>query len=467
MTLLLIGTIALPLVLAMLAATPLRHRLPQLTALAPLPLLVLPFMVGSEVDLPWLLVGLRFGVDSVSVPFIMLTGLIWTAAAIFARSYLDDDPNQSRFYCFFLLTLVGNIGTVLALDPLGFYLFFTVVTFAAYGLIVHDGSGDARRAGRVYLILAIVGELLLLAVIMTVAASFGSIGFDRLPAAMANLPSAPLLSVLILTGFAIKTGLVPLHVWLPLAHPAAPVPASAVLSGILIKLGLLGWLRFLPLGELALPTLAETCLILGTLTIFYGVVAGLPQQRAKTVLAYSSISQMGLVTVLIGIGLSTPDQWPLLLTVLLLFVLHHGLAKAALFLALATGSRWLLVVPALVLAGAPLTSGMLAKLALKAQLVAAPGDWPTWLGVLIPLSSVTTGLLMARLLYLAWPGRTEPVRWHRYLPCAGLILAGLTVPTLWTALYRPELLTGLINLDVLLTALVPLLIAVPVALVGG
>ena len=97
-------------------------------------------------------------------------------------------------------------------------------------------------------------------------------------------------------------GLVPLHVWLPLAHPAAPMPASAVLSGAIIKAGVIGLIRFLPLdGSLADWSAGLTSL--GLVTAFYAVAVGITQANPKTVLAYSSVSQMGFVAAVLGAGL--------------------------------------------------------------------------------------------------------------------------------------------------------------------
>jgi formate hydrogenlyase subunit 3/multisubunit Na+/H+ antiporter MnhD subunit len=224
---------------------------------------------------------------------------------------------------------------------------------------------------------------------------------------------------LLLIGFGIKVGIVPLHVWLPLAHPAAPTPASAVLSGAIIKAGLLGWLRFLPLGEVSQIGWGNLWLSVGLLTIFYGVIVGVMQREAKTVLAYSSISQMGLLTVGIGGGLLMHTAWPMILSAVLVFALHHGFSKGCLFLSVGVApsaqgttiaKRFFqagLVIPALVLAGAPLTMGAISKSVLKDSLAVLSDQWPMVLDVLLPLTSAGTTLLMARFLYLIWPNAAE------------------------------------------------------------
>jgi len=225
------------------------------------------------------------------------------------------------------------------------------MTFAAYGVIVHVGSAPARRAGKVYIIMALLGEALLICALLLATAAAGGTDLRQIPAAVAASPLRNLIIALVLTGFGVKAGAVPLHLWHPLAHPVAPTPASAVLSGGMIKAGLLGWLRFLHLGEVVLPEWGALCIAVGLATASYGVVVGLTQDEPKTVLAYSSVSQMGFMLTGIGIGLSAPVAWPAALSAVLLYALHHGLAKGALFLGVgvshggSTVQRWIHAYP--------------------------------------------------------------------------------------------------------------------------
>src|SRR5690606_7309656 len=133
--------------------------------------------------------------------------------------------------------------------------------------------------------------------LITAALATNQTALPAVAAGLADAPRRDLIVGLVLAGFGIKAGALPLHVWLPLAHPAAPTPASAVLSGAMIKAGLLGWLRFLPLGLVALPGWAALLMVLGVVAVFFGAAAGAVQQDAKAVLAYSSISQMGLMII--------------------------------------------------------------------------------------------------------------------------------------------------------------------------
>ncbi len=464
---LLLFSLAFPLMLVLALTNrqlrPLALGLIPVATLLPLPLAAFP---DFEIYLPWLLLGARLGVDGTSGVFLLLTSLLWTAAALYSRGYMAGDAHRTRFELFYLLTFTGNLGVVLALDPASFYLFFTLMTFAAYGLVVHDETEASRRAGRVYLVLAVVGEVLLLAAVMMIGAELGNVDLQGLGAALAVHPQRGLLLGLVLVGFGIKMGAVPLHVWLPLAHPCAPTPASAVLSGVIIKAGLLGWLRFLPLGELALPEWGEVFVIVGIVSAFYAALVGLFQERSKTVLAYSSISQMGLMTALVGIALSAPEEWPLLLITILLFSLHHGLAKGALFLGVgvagkgARWSGWVLVLPALALVGAPLSSGAMAKLLLKDIAPLAPGVWDGWLVTLLSLSSGATALLLARFLYLVWPrGERTPVSLWLWLPWIGLVGLSLTLPWWLAERYIPGAALRSLELKVVMVSVWTLLAA--------
>ena len=463
------ATVFYPLLLALGLVTPLRRLALALVPTAALPALTLAGFSGAAVDIPWLLLGATWGVDASGVALLLLAGLLWTAAAVFAHGYLADDPERVRFYAYFLLTLAGNLGTFIALDMASFYFFFTLMSLASYGLIAHDGSAEALRAGRVYMVLAIVGEALLLMAVALIAARWGNVDLRELGARLAAAPDRDWIMALAFTGFAIKMGVVPLHVWLPLAHPYAPTPASAVLSGVILKAGLMGWLRFLPLGELAAPGWAALCLTFGIGSAFYAVLAGLPQAKPKTVLAYSSVSQMGLATGLLGIGFAAPQSWPLVLGGLLLFALNHGLAKGALFLGVGVadhGGRWagwVLAIPALAIAGAPLSGGALAKLAFKETTPLAPGDWAYWLPLLLTLSSLATSLLLARFLYLVWPRQRQRSSPWLWLPWAGLVVASLLLPWWWAAGNLPKLVKKVGAPEQLYAALWPLLAAAGIA----
>jgi hydrogenase-4 component B len=422
----------LPLALAALVLAPAsRATALRLAPWAPLPALILAFTVPLDLrlDLPAVLLGTTLGLDDSGRLFLQFSALVWLVASLFARGWLRDDARQPRFWAFFLATQAGNLGLCLALDAASFYLLFALMTFAAYGLVVHSGSPEALRAGRVYLTMAVAGEAALVAGMLLAVVASGSHAFDILSASALSGPAAALL----ISGFGIKVGVPLLHMWLPLAHPVAPVPASAVLSGVMLKAGLLGWLRFLPLGSHALPEAGTMLMLAGLAAMFLGVAAGLAQREPKVLLAYSSVSQMGYMTLAVGAGLAAPALWPLLLPAVGLYAFHHALAKSALFLGAGLvrvhGMTRLrlagLALPALALAGAPMSSGLLAKTQLKIAFDSLSAPWAEVVITLLPFAALGTALLMARLLWLVWDKYRDSAASARPPP-AGVRMSWLT-----------------------------------------
>jgi len=455
--------LALPLGLAALWSLPtLRTVVGRLTPWAPLPALLLALAAepGAPVHLDWLLLGSSFGLTEVTRVFLLFTALLWWGAGIYARGYLRADPRRPRFELLWLLTLAGNLMLILALDVVSFYAGFALMTFAAYGLVIHTGKPEARRAGRVYLAMAVLGEGLILAgLLLAVGQADAGIQplLTDLPAAVATSEQRDLLIALLWLGFGVKAGLPLLHLWLPLAHPVAPVPASAVLSGAMIKAGLLGWLHTLPIGLVSLPGWSALVIVVGLVAAFGAAFLSLHQEHPKTVLAYSSISQMGLITVGVGMALQEPDLRPLLVAAIAVYALHHGLSKGALFLGvgiarhpgrLAGPLLWLLLaLPALSLAGV-MTSGVVAKLGLKAALdtQAALPDWWDHLPRLLELAAVGTTLIMARYLWLlrseSQGDRAPAAAWWGWVLLLAAGPALVFLPGHWGLLDRDGITTG-------------------------
>jgi hydrogenase-4 component B len=188
--------LALPLGLAALWSVPHRRAVVgRLTPWSPLPALLLALFAepGSSVQLDWLLLGSSFGLTEVTRVFLLFTALLWLGAGIYARGYLRDDPRRPRFELLWLLTLAGNLMLILALDVVSFYAGFALMTFAAYGLVIHTDKPQARRAGRVYLAMAVLGEGLILAgLLLAVVQADAGIQtlLTALPAAVAASTSA-------------------------------------------------------------------------------------------------------------------------------------------------------------------------------------------------------------------------------------------------------------------------------------
>jgi hydrogenase-4 component B len=468
--------------LALVAGLAARRGQGLARALAPwaaLPAVFLGASAGLEAfRVEWLMLGGNLGVDAIAVVMLPMTAGLWLAAGLFARHYLHRGPRQDRFFAWFLIAMSGNLLLLVALDAIVFYLGFALMSFASYGLVVHEGDARARHAGRYYITLVLLGEVCVISALMMLA--------SRAPTDFASLQASylvddagrnDLIIGLLLVGFGIKAGVFGLHFWLPLAHPVAPAPASAVLSGAMIKAGLVAWMRLLPLGEMALPGWGAMLAWLGLITAYYGALVGLPQREAKTVLAYSSVSQMGLMTLMIGLGMIFPEHWPTLCAALLLYMAHHCLVKGGLFLGAGLVQHALgrmmagvvavaLSLGALAMAGGPLTAGLVAKLALKHSAVLLADPWGPWLPLWLSMSSALTGLLMLRFLAIVWPWPSShggPESYGLIVPWLTLSAAALVVPW-WLA--APELRAQAMGLWPLWSATWPVAMAGVLAIVA-
>ena len=407
----------------------------RLYPLAPwLPLILLwPLLAQPQAELlPLVLLGSVLTVDAAAQPVLWLTLIAWTLAGWFAHQAVSR--NRRWFWAGWLGALTGMHVLLLAGDIVSFYVGYAVLSLSAYLLVTHARNAEAWRAGRIYLIMALIGEAAILIGVLAMAGQLGNVNLAVLPE-QAALLSESSARWLLFFGFAVKLGILPLHIWLPLAHPVAPVPASAILSGIIVKAGLLGWLRFVPASLDDPAWIGYLLMTLGFLTAFGGVLLGLTQARLKTLLAYSTISQMGLLLVAFGLMFVLPAQRDLLISVLGVMVLHHGLNKAALFLACGSAPglsklRLLLfAVPALALAAAPLTTGFLAKGALK-DVVDAADIW-VGVGLVLSLTSTATALLLWKGFQLARGYDDAITGWSPAWPA--LVVAALLAPWLYAA----------------------------------
>lgn len=423
--------LGLPLLLALACLVGAHQRLRWLLPAASLPVLALALMPETRLAPDWLLFGVELGADATGRPFLLLLGLAWSLAAWHALDSIGQ--RQRSFWFFWLLTLGGISLAFLARDAAGFYCGYAVMGLAAYGLILHDRSAAAFRAGRIYLMLALFGEVLILTGLFRLGARFGNVPLAELGSLLGE-QGGGIAGWCLLAGFAVKMGVLPLHVWLPLAHPVAPAPASAILSGVIVKAGLLGWLRFLPPETFGAGPPVVALASLGLAGAFYAALMGLTRTEPKAILAWSTVSQLGLILVLFAAACAGETERELLLPVIGIWVLHHGLNKSALFLATVcapTLSRWralLFALPALSIAGVPLTSGGLAKGVAKEGLALA--SLPDWTLTAFGLSSITTALLLwhlfARLRQRSGSARVHP---------AWVALTGVAtiVPWLWAA----------------------------------
>jgi formate hydrogenlyase subunit 3/multisubunit Na+/H+ antiporter MnhD subunit len=446
----------------------------NLLPLAPVPGLVAAILApdGASLHFPDVLFGLAFELDKPGALLLGAAALLWIAAGAYAAHSRRESEANGRFSFWWLLTMAGSLGVFIAADMATFYLFFAMVSLAAYWLVVDDGSAAARRAGAVYVSLALLGEAFLLLGFALLAANApdNTLVIRDAVAAMSRSPARDAAILFLILGFGLKMGLVPWHVWMPLTYTAAPIPVAAALSGAAVKAGVIGLIRFLPFGD-AMPGWGEMLAWIGMLSAFFGVAIGVTQANARTVLAYSSISQMGVIASVAGMALASGHRGAGIL--IAFYALHHVLVKGGLFLAIGIVERfrarslWPVIVPAgivaLGLGGLPLTGGALVKAAIKEPLGSGA------IGMLSMLSAAASTLLMlhfvARLMALgSAAGSRPPAPLQLLVPWLAIAVTAFLLP--WV-LYREvtgKSLASLLEFAALWDSLWPVLLGGALAL---
>jgi len=271
--------------------------------------------------------GMYIRLDALSTIFLSLTIVLGACVLIYSIKYVKGD--RIRYYSLLILFLLSLSLTFTSADLLSFYIFLEISSFVAYLLIIHSRTKAAFRAGSKYIIMTFLGAASIFLAIILIHRQLGNYRFSALGEleAAGSTGLVRLIYVLFIAGCFIKAGIMPLHTWLPDAHPAAPSPISALLSGVTIKIGLYGVIRFLfSIGGLSRLAVSYSLIGFAAISMLAGAVLALLQDDAKRLLAYSSISQMGYV--LLGIGVGTN----LSLAGALYHSINHGLFKGLLFL---------------------------------------------------------------------------------------------------------------------------------------
>ncbi len=295
-----------------------------------------PVSVTLPLGLPWL--GSHFRLDALSAFFLAVVNLGAAAASLFALGYGRHETAPQRVLPFYPAFLAGMNLVVLADDAFTFLVSWEFMSLSSWALVMaHDRERDNVYAGYVYLVMASFGTLALLLTFGLLAGPDGSYGFDAMRAAHSSAQYAALVLILALVGAGSKAGLVPLHVWLPLAHPAAPSHVSALMSGVMTKVAVYGFVRIV-FDLLGPPEWWWSMLVLalGGITAVMGVLYALMQQDLKRILAYSTIENIGIIFAALGLALAFKAYGmmtaaALALTAGLLHVFNHSLFKSLLF----------------------------------------------------------------------------------------------------------------------------------------
>ncbi|PBC22978.1 MULTISPECIES: hydrogenase 4 subunit B [unclassified Mesorhizobium] len=297
---------------------------------------VTPSTAELPLGLPW--IGAHFRLDALSTFFLVVVNFGGGMASLYGLGYGRHESAPHRVLPFFPAFLAGMNLVVLADDAFTFLLSWEFMSLASWALVMaHHREQDNARAGYIYLVMASFGTLALLLAFGLLAGPSGNYTFEAMRAAASAPLVAAFVLALMLLGAGSKAGLVPLHIWLPLAHPAAPSHVSALMSGVMTKVAIYGFIRviFDLLGEPAWWS-GVVVLFLGGLTAVLGILYALMEKDLKRLLAYSTIENVGVIFVSLGLALAfkanaMPSAAALALTAALFHVLNHSFFKSLLF----------------------------------------------------------------------------------------------------------------------------------------
>ena len=309
-----------------------------------------PATLVLPLGLPWL--GWHFRLDALSAFFLFVVDLGAASASVFAIGYGRHEAEPTRLLPFYPLFIAALQLVVLADDAFSFLFAWELMSLASWALVlVHHRDRESIRAGYVYLLMAVLSGFALLLCFGLLAGAAGSYGFDAMRLAHPAPGLAALALLLALLGTGAKAGLVPVHAWLPLAHPAAPSHVSALMSGVMTKVAVYAFLR-IAFDLLPIPPdwLGLVVLALGAITAVLGVLYALMQHDLKRLLAYHTVENIGII--FIGVGLAMVFRADageqaaaaLALTAALFHVFNHSVFKSLLFFGAgsvdaATGTR--------------------------------------------------------------------------------------------------------------------------------
>lgn len=284
------------------------------------------------------LLGAHFRVDALTAFFLIVVNLGGALASLYGLGYGRHEPSPLRVLPYFPAYLAGMNLVLVADDAFTFLVGWEFMSLASWALVLahHREAGNAR-ATFVYLLMASGGTLCLLLTFGLLAGPDGNYAFAAMRESHPQAFTATLVLLLALIGAGSKAGLVPLHVWLPLAHPAAPSHVSALMSGVMTKVAIYGFIRiaFDLVGTMAWWT-SLIVLGLGAATAVLGVLYALMQQDIKRLLAYSTVENVGIVFIGLGLAIAfrsngMPLPAALAMTAALLHVFNHSLFKSLLF----------------------------------------------------------------------------------------------------------------------------------------
>ncbi|HZD21160.1 MAG TPA: hydrogenase 4 subunit B, partial [Burkholderiales bacterium] len=295
-----------------------------------------PATLALPIGLPWL--GAHFRLDALSAFFLVVANLGAAGASLYGLGYGRHEEAPARVLPFFPAFLAAMNLVVLADDAFTFLFSWEFMSLASWALVMahHRRAGNAA-AGYLYLLMASFGTLALILAFGLLAGWSGAYDFAAIRAAAPSALMGAAVLVLALAGAGSKAGLVPLHVWLPLAHPAAPSHVSALMSGVMTKVAVYGFVRIVfDLVGAPLWWWGALVALVGGITAVLGVLHALMEHDLKRLLAYHTVENIGIIFIGLGLALAfSANQMPaaaaLALTAALFHVFNHSVFKSLLF----------------------------------------------------------------------------------------------------------------------------------------
>lgn len=386
--------------------------------------------LGGPIETAQLVIGLpdlpfHLRLDNLSAVFVLLLGAFSAGISIYAAGYFRQGEGTAPgvLGLEYHLFLASMLMVLLADDAYAFMVAWEVMALSSFFLVTTNHKHEEiRQAGFLYLLVAHVGAIAILLSFGVMTGGAGDYTFAGMRAQSLSTFWGSAAFLLALFGFGAKAGLLPVHVWLPEAHPAAPSPVSALMSGVMLKTAIYGLLRVsLDLVGMTLWWWGVVALMIGLLTALFGVFYATVQSDMKRLLAYSSIENIGLLAVGIGLTLLFHSyQMEALAALSLTAVFYHCLAHAGFksLLFLCTGSvlhatkernlgklggligpmpwvAWLALVGVIAGAGLPPLSGFVSEWLMLQAFLFSPGLPHSWLNMIVPIAAAAVVLVAA------------------------------------------------------------------------
>ncbi len=294
--------------------------------------------------------GISFVADSFSSLLLCISAIVTAGVLLYSITTIDESKQKFSYHSILHFMLFGVTGALLTGDLFNLFVWFEVTLMTSYVLVVFHSNSKQTKAGMTYVILNLIGGAFMLVSIGGIYATTGTLNLADLSHRLSqpdlyniSVPSVILFSMILFTVFALKSGLVPLHFWVPIVYQAAPSPVSALLSGVVKKVGLYAMIRIFftvfisnestLVGEFSILTIfGMSLLLLSSASMIFGGISALSQDNIDNLLAYSSISQMGFIMLPLSLAALFPSMRQMALMATIILSLYHALAKASLFL---------------------------------------------------------------------------------------------------------------------------------------